>query len=240
MNQFINKLRSTPGLSISLIFITCAIWLIWALPALNWDAAISQYYYDPAQGVFPLRNHVVLEGWLHGVLRRVLWLSPVIVLGFLLLSVHKQGWSLQSKQLLWLLLAQLAAPLVVSYLKKHTSPICPWDSLEYGGSLAHPAFSFVTSKLAGNCFPAGHPSGGWALIAYAYFWRVSNPKRANMALLAALALGALMAWVQIARGAHLLSHVLWTLWVCWLVIALMYWAAWPRAKPNTITAGEGL
>lgn len=46
----------------------------------------------------------------------------------------------------------------------------------------------------------------------------------------ALLLGAVMAWVKIARGAHLPSHVLWSLWVDWLVIWLLYHFVWPKAK----------
>jgi membrane-associated PAP2 superfamily phosphatase len=212
------------------LFAASAALLLFAMPYSNWDASVSGYYYDPVRAQFPLRNDILLRYWLHDVLRGILWLSPLAVILCMTACVRRQGWSPRSRQWLWLLCAQLAAPLVVSVLKMHTTPICPWDSLQFGGRLAEPAFAFVSANGAGHCFPAGHPSAGWGLIAYGYFWRARHPRLAWMALLLALMLGALMAWVQIARGAHLLSHVLWSLWVCWLVIWLLYRFAWPRDR----------
>lgn len=229
--------RARHDVLIPVLFAGFALLLLFALPTTDWDAAISGFYYDPVQGMFPLRNDVLLKDWLHDALRRVLWLSPLAVVICMILSVRRQGWSLRSKQWLWLLGAQLVAVLVVGALKQHTTPICPWDSVRFGGQLSEPAFAFVSGRHAGNCFPAGHPSGGWALIAYAYFWHESRPRRSQIALLLALALGTLMAWVQIARGAHQLSHVLWSLWACWLSIWLMYRFAWPGGYRRPITRG---
>lgn len=222
---------------VALLFAGFAALLLFVLPATDWDVAISGYYYDPVQGQFPLRNDTLLKDWLHDALRRALWLSPLAVVICMLLSVRRQGWSLRSKQWLWLLGAQLAAVLLVGFLKQHTTPICPWDSVRFGGQLSEPVFAFVSGKYAGQCFPAGHPSGGWTLIAYAYFWRESRPRRSRIALLLALALGTLMAWVQIARGAHQLSHVLWSLWICWLGIWLLYRFAWPGGRRQPIIRG---
>ena len=236
MHRF-NDYRTRHDVLIPALFAGFAALLLFALPATDWDAAISGYYYDPEQALFPLRDDVLLKDGLHDALRRVLWLSPLAVMVCLILSVRRQGWSLRSRQWLWLLGAQLATPLVVSLLKHHTSPICPWDSVQFGGQQIEPTFAFVSGKLAGQCFPAGHPSGGWALIAYAYFWRDSRPRCSQIALCLALALGTLMAWVQIARGAHQLSHVLWSLWICWLTIWLLYRFAWPGGHRQPITRG---
>lgn len=232
-----NDCRNRHGLLVPLLFIGFAALLLFALPMSDWDAAVSGHYYDPVQSRFPLRNEVLLKDWLHDALRRLLWLSPAAVIICLLVSVRREGWSLRSKQWLWLLGAQVAGPLIVTVLKMHTTPICPWDSLQYGGRLAEPTFAFVSSAGAGHCFPAGHPSAGWGLIAYFYFWRVRHPRLALAALSAALAIGALMAWVQIARGAHLLSHVLWSLWICWLVTYLAYRCVWPGGRATVIARG---
>lgn len=236
MHRF-NDHRMHSDLLIPVLFAATAALLLFALPMSDWDAAISGYYYDSVQSRFPLRNEALLKDWLHDALRRFLWLSPAAVTACLLVSVQREGWSLRSKQWLWLLGAQIAGPLVVTVLKMHTTPICPWDSLQYGGRLAEPAFAFVSSGMAGHCFPAGHPSAGWGLIAYAYFWRVRHPRLARAALSAALAIGALMAWVQIARGAHLLSHVLWSLWICWLATYLAYRFAWPSGGAPVTARG---
>lgn len=196
----------------------------------QWDYLLTVHYFDAQLNAFPLRSATFYEFWMHSVLRKVLWLSPLLVLTLLSRSWYRTGWSYATKCWLWLLLAQLAAALSVSILKAHTTPVCPWDFTQFGGLLSEPAFAFVNKASSGNCFPAGHPSGGWALLAWAYFLRESKPDWSRVAFWSALLLGALMAWVQIARGAHLLSHVLWSLWVCWLVVWLAYVLAWPEAK----------
>ena len=44
----------------------------------------------------------------------------------------------------------------------------------------------------------------------------STARHGRAALWTALALGALFGWTQISRGAHFPSHVMWSLWVCWV------------------------
>jgi len=39
-------------------------------------------------------------------------------------------------------------------------------------------------------------------------------------------IGALYGWAQLARGAHYVSHTLWSAWLCWVVCALAaHWQA---------------
>jgi membrane-associated PAP2 superfamily phosphatase len=215
------------------VFMLCAALLLWLSMFTDIDHRISAWYFDAELQRFPLRNAELYEYWLHSVLRKLLWFLPLLVTGLLLRSALLSGWSLITKRWLWLLSAQLAAALSVSILKSHTSPICPWDSIAFGGKLMDPEFAFTSRALAGHCFPAGHPSGAWALLAWAYFLRESKPAWSRPAFWSALLLGALMAWVQIARGAHLLSHVLWSLWVCWLLVWLAYEYAWPHNDAAT-------
>lgn len=217
--------------AVGAIFLISALVLLLLFRYSSLDYWLSAWYFDTELGYFPLRRAEFYEYWMHAVLRKALWFFPMLALVLLVGSAFKSGWSLVTKRWFWLLLTQLAAALCVSFLKSHTSPICPWDSLSFGGKLMEPAFAFTRNAQAGHCFPAGHPSGGWALLAWAYFWRESKPGWSRIVLCLALLLGALMAWVQIARGAHLLSHVLWSLWVCWLVVWLSYQFAWPKTEP---------
>lgn len=213
------------------IFAISALALLFVFNITEIDHQITAVYFKAELGVFPLRNAEFYEFWMHAVLRKALWLLPLLATGLMMRSAFKSGWSLATKRWLWLLLAQLAAALCVNLLKSHTSPICPWDTLRFGGKLMEPAFAFTTQAHSGHCFPAGHPSGGWALLAWAYFLLESRPGWSRIVLCLVLVLGALMGWVQIARGAHLLSHVLWSLWVCWLVIWLAYQFGWPKSEP---------
>lgn len=98
------------------------------------------------------------------------------------------------------------AALVVTL--KHYSPVsCPWDLLEYGG----------TKPDTGRCLPAGHPITGFALFGLALALSQNRARAARYTLAAAVLIGFAAGAVQVARGAHFPSHVLWTAWVAWAI-----------------------
>jgi membrane-associated PAP2 superfamily phosphatase len=76
----------------------------------------------------------------------------------------------------------------------------------------------------GRCLPAGHPSAGFALFALYFALRESRPQAARVGLAAAWIVGTVAAAVQVARGAHFVSHALWTAWIAWAVNLALYLA----------------
>jgi membrane-associated PAP2 superfamily phosphatase len=101
------------------------------------------------------------------------------------------------------------AAAAVTLLKDSSPYSCPWDLLEWGGRHAPPG--------PGRCLPAGHPVGGFALFGLYFALRPDRPRAARAALGAAWTIGLAAGLVQVARGAHFASHVLWTAWVAWAV-----------------------
>ncbi|MDZ4211286.1 MAG: hypothetical protein U1C59_06195, partial [Methylotenera sp.] len=64
-----------------------------------------------------------------------------------------------------------------------------------------------------------------------YFsFRDYKPKLAVAMLVTSLVLGFIMGWAQMMRGAHFLSHNLWTAWVVWMMLFVQY-LIWP---PKTL------
>lgn len=114
---------------------------------------------------------------------------------------------------------------VVAILKHLNQHGCPWDVTLYGGDL--PLFDlFAPPPLgmeAGRCFPAGHPSGGFALIAFYFAFMHYKPRFAAYMLGLGLVMGLVMGAAQIMRGAHFLSHVLWSGWLVWMALLVLYW-----------------
>lgn len=109
-------------------------------------------------------------------------------------------------------------PAVIGGLKAVTNVHCPYQIDRYGGS--HPydgLFALARQRsngpIIGRCFPAGHASGGFALMALA--WALP-PRRAWIGRAAGLVVGWAMGLYQMAQGAHFLSHTIVT-----MVIALM-------------------
>jgi|GEM_PF-5154144 len=92
-------------------------------------------------------------------------------------------------------------PAVTALLKQVTHHYCP-NQLE-----AFRGMRLPTAKP--HCYPAAHPAAGFSLLALAFApigkaWRISG---AALGII----LGSALAWVQMARGEHALSHVLATL-----------------------------
>ena len=97
----------------------------------------------------------------------------------------------------------------------HTS--CPWDQAEFGGTarfVSHWAWG-VFDGGPGHCFPSGHAVAAFCFLALYVARRGVRPAVARRWLWAVLALGALFGTAQVMRGAHYVSHVLWSAWICW-------------------------
>jgi membrane-associated PAP2 superfamily phosphatase len=74
----------------------------------------------------------------------------------------------------------------------------------------------------GQCMPAGHASAGLWLVALAVFWLPERPRLAGAVGAAMLALGFAMGWVQQLRGAHFLSHTLWSMWIACAIVTVLW------------------
>lgn len=127
---------------------------------------------------------------------------------------------------LWLgVLVIATVPALAGLGKKYTNIFCPSEIRRYGGDVAyaklcepHPADDRPGRR--GGCFPAGHASGGFALLGL-FAVRASRRWRRGVVALA-LGLGWWMGGYQMLKGAHYLSHTLTTMIVAWIVVLL--WA----------------
>lgn len=96
-------------------------------------------------------------------------------------------------------------PLFVSYLKKETKISCPRELLVYQGSVEYKRlFDKKDIKSTGRCFPAGHASGGFALLILSILAR--NKKESKQIFYSVLVFASSMAIYKLAIGDHFLSH----------------------------------
>ena len=107
--------------------------------------------------------------------------------------------------LFYLFSATLLSALLVATIKHLVSMECPWDLVRYGG----------TRDFIG--FPAGHASAGYTWIASYFFFAAIRPQWRWAGLALGLGLGLTFGITQQFRGAHFLSHDLWTVMICWTV-----------------------
>jgi len=129
---------------------------------------------------------------------------------------------------LWLAVLVIATvPALAGLGKKYTNVFCPSEVRRYGGDVAYaklcePFPEDDRPDRRGGCFPAGHASGGFALLGLLAV-RASRRWR-NGIIALGLGLGWWMGLYQTLKGAHYLSHTLTTMLVAWLVVLL-----WRRA-----------
>ena len=125
---------------------------------------------------------------------------------------------------MFLLLSLALGPATVAVLKDTTNTHCPYDLQIYGGGAPYVRLleHAPADAAPGHCFPGGHASGGFALMAFYFVWWRRRPRLAFAALGGGFAYGFGLGFTRLMQGAHFLSHNLWAAVVCWFVIVILY------------------
>ncbi|MCU0773956.1 MAG: phosphatase PAP2 family protein [Ideonella sp.] len=184
---------------------------------------------------FPLRHDGTWATWLHAAGR---WLSGALLAALIVDAVWRDppwrrhrarpGPDVAERRLV--ALATLLTLAAVPALKRASATSCPWDVAMFGGSVPyvpHWAWWGVDGG-PGHCFPSGHAVAAFVFLVPVLAWRRHDPRVARGLLAALLLAGALFGGVQVLRGAHYLSHVLWSAWLC-AALAVIAEAGWARS-----------
>ena len=128
-----------------------------------------------------------------------------------------------SKGLLIVVLSSIIVPLTVGALKDTTNMPCPNQLVEYGGSYTHIGlFEQLTEQQqrpATRCYPAGHASGGFSLLALLFLVTASRSK--IIILVAVTILGWSTAIYKMAIGDHFFGRGVVTMVLAWLIILMI-------------------
>jgi len=115
-------------------------------------------------------------------------------------------------------------PLMVSGLKGITNVPCPKNIVHYGGNhpyvtvlKKYPQYFRQGKKM--RCYPAGHASGGFALLSL--FFLFKKRKNKIIAFLSVMTLGWSIGIYKMLIGDHFLSHTVVTMWLAWLIILII-------------------
>ena len=212
-----------------------AVVFLFALEATTIDSTVSNWFFDPVAGAFPLRYNGVLEIVGHQWTKQLVIVMACCVIGVYLMSFILRELKPRRRLLLFLSLALSLAPLAVVALKAISFRHCPWSLQEYGGFAPHLSLfdAAPPGMLLGHCFPSGHASTGFCLLAF-YFagLALGNRRLALAGLWGGFAGGMLLGMARVAQGAHFLSHNLWSALVCWVVILALYIAIMGTPKQS--------
>ena len=139
-------------------------------------------------------------------------------------SIFKKFIGNYQKNFIWAFVGMVVSTSAVSFFKSISMHGCPNKLTLYGGELPLLGLfeQLPAGVAAGHCFPGGHASGGFALMAFYFAFRNSKPKFAKTMLVLALVFGFCMGWAQMMRGEHFLSHNLWTAWVVWAILFTLF------------------
>lgn len=170
----------------------------------------------------------VLSSSDHKALRLFFYDGPKMVVGAiglgalaaLLYSFKDNKWR-QRRWALTLFLSIALVPLFIGGGKEFSNVYCPGQLSLFGGQAPYQrllaAYQAGDEALPkGRCFPAGHASGGFALMALFFCF---SKRRGQLAGLATgLTAGWVMGIYQMLRGQHFFSHTVASMLAAWIII----------------------
>ena len=243
MNRHLSSAYSTTGWRPDKRFWVSHFWLplvfagvsMYVMQHSNLDLWLADRWYAFGGHQWAWRNSRVSNNLIHYHGKQGIIAFGVLLIAVIVLSYFRQGLRLWRMPASYLLTTMTLVPGVIAVLKNLNTATCPWDLSRYGGELPYLhtldyQFGLVE---AGRCFPSGHASGGFALLAI-YFAGLMFVKRPAWLLLPGFLVGTVFALGQQSRGAHFLSHDIWTLSICWFgalgLFLLFQPGGWPQLK----------
>jgi len=199
------------------------------------DLWLADRWFALEGGAWAWRDHWLAYDVIHHHGKQMVIAFGLMVLALIALSFRLARLRKWRLPMTYLLTTMALLPAVIAWFKRISPVTCPWDLTRYGGDVDYlrtfeHTFGFTGT---GHCFPAGHASGGFALLAL-YFVAYLYVRRPALFLLPGLLVGTMFALGQQARGAHFLSHDLWTLSWCWFGALGLFLLFRPGRWPSPI------
>ncbi|QSV47237.1 phosphatase PAP2 family protein [Geobacter benzoatilyticus] len=199
------------------------------------DLVLADRFYDFTAGNWPARRSWWAEWLIHKRGRDLV--AVVASLSFISWVLSYQVARLRTFRwnALYLLVAIVLGTGIVTIGKDLTGRHCPWSMERYGGTVPYTRLFEGNPPGAkkGKCFPAGHAAGGFSLMGVYFALRDRRAGIARAGLITGLVLGTVYGYAQMARGAHFLSHTVWSAAICWFVALGLYLVFRPKLKTPT-------
>ena len=179
------------------------------------DLLVQRLLFDSQTGTWllgseePLMRFLLYDGF-----KRLLILFALLVGAALGLATFSSHCTQYRRGLRIVFFSLLLVPAIVGLGKATTNIPCPRDIAEFGGTAIHTglwesAFSTSRTDRRYRCFPAGHASGGFALLSLYFLGQTRRQRAAAITI------------YKMAIGDHFLSHTVVTMILAWLIINLL-------------------
>jgi len=205
------------------------------------DVVIADFWYQFEGGYWSLRKNWFTYDIMHHWGKRL-----VLLIGLVLMALYAASWKVDRLRLwrwsfAFSITAMILLPSLVASLKHLSSVPCPWDVSRFGGGLSYlHNLHFTFASGVGHCFPAGHSSGGFGLFAVYFAFAPFVTRKRLWLLLPGLVTGLAFGFAQELRGAHFISHDLWSVAICWFGALLLFKFAWSFRSPGKTFELQGV
>lgn len=203
-----------------------ALVIFWIGNGTDIDLRLADAAFNQATHRFPMQHAWLAERFNHVILKSILSaLGAGAVVLALWDAASPRNWSVSSRMGMRVVaMSAVFVPLVISLLKWSSTSYCPWDLQRYGGTEPYVRLLEWASVggMAGHCMPAGHASSALWLISLAAFWWPHSRSKGIAVGFSMLMFGLAVGWVQQLRGAHFLTHTLWSAWIACAMVFVIY------------------
>lgn len=196
----------------------------------GFDLWLAGHFYDSATQTWPYRSLFVTTTILHTGAKNVMVLIALVNLLAIPASWFIPVLAPYRKHLIYVLLSALTGTLLVGELKSLTHIYTPWDLALFNGT--HPYIRLFDTvppgAEVGYGFPGGHSSGGFAYLSLYFVMMLHRHPYRKYALLVPLLIGITFSLTQQIRGAHFISHGMFSFVICWCSALLWSLLFYPR------------
>ena len=203
----------------------CLIFIIVLFEYTSLDIYIQNYFFQIDTNSWIInRDNPILKFIFYDGIKKLLIFFAVIILFCLLFFRKKELIKKYKMGLIIVLLSSIIVPLSVGSLKAISNTPCPKNLEFYGGDYpdikvfdSYPKEFNQKEKI--KCWPAGHASGGFALMAL--FFLFKTRKNQILVLILALIIAWSMGLYKMLIGDHFLSHTIVTMLLAWIIILIL-------------------
>jgi membrane-associated PAP2 superfamily phosphatase len=187
----------------------------------NIDIEVQNYFFDYSSGHWMLDSNLQPYKFIfYDGVKKFLILFGLSFLIALIFFRKKETIQKYKRGILIVILSAILVPVIVGAFKKYTNMPCPKNEIHYGGVYPRTAVwesyppEFKQAKI--QCWPAGHASGGFALLSLVFLFR--KKRNRAMAFILAMSVGWSMGLYKMMVGDHFLSHTIITMILAWLIV----------------------
>lgn len=189
------------------------------------DIWVQSHFYNPITHRWIVDDqNTILSFIFYDGIKRLLIMIAVILLVITIVIWKRPFFASYKRGMVIVLLSSILIPIVVGSLKALTNMPCPKHIETFGGTYPHTCvweqYNQQECHLEKQkCWPAGHASGGFALLSLIFLMH----RRRNKMIAGSMAMmiGWSMGSYKMLIGDHFLSHTVITMIVAWLLILMI-------------------